>query len=318
MKKTRLLYAALLALVVATAFTSCKQEVDDIFDKNAADRLTDAMNNYSDLLCANGGLWAMEYFSSSSIQGYVLLLKFEKNGHVTMYANYDATTAGEFESDESEWGIVGDNGPVLTFNTYNEILHVFADPSYSPRGRGFEGDYEFNLMGYRNDTIFLNGKKHNIDMLMYRLPESTDISTFYSTVYDMQTSAYLEDYFPVLRMLGANGHEYIVTGLGSDKVSFYPRMGDAITQTVDATPIVTPKGFYFLDDLTLPNPRRLGVESDGASFRASTRWFLPVHRRRCDSDRGLGLANAVRRQDLHLANPGRRTGRTFCRTLPRD
>lgn len=253
MKKSRILFAALVPVVFAVLFSSCKNEVDDIFDKSAADRMSESISSYTDLLTSNGGTWAMEYFSNSTTPGFVFLLKFESNGEVTISANYNAENRTEYDSDTSHWRVIGDNGPVLSFDTYNDVLHFFSDPNYSPRGRGFEGDYEFNLMGYENDTIKLNGKKNGANIVMYRMPETIDAADYFGKLFDMQANT-TTVYFKQHRLIGSNGKEYMVRNVGTQVVSFYPRLGDEISQTVDANAIVTLDGFYFQNPVDLIDP----------------------------------------------------------------
>ena len=252
MKSYKLILMALCAVALTTLW-SCKNEVDDIFPDSAANRMTNAINTYSDLLTANGGKWALEYFSSTSAPGYVFILEFAKDGSVTVSSNNpyaDIEEGLSYGSDTSEWEVIGDNGPVLSFNTYNEVFHYFSDPDVSPRGRGFEGDYEFNLMKYENDTLFLNGKKHDMNMFMYRLPESVDKNTFFAAIDDMLKSTVVP-YFPTQLLIGSNGKEYVVSGIAGQVVSFYPRTGDAITETVSGNAIATQTGFYFLEPVEL-------------------------------------------------------------------
>ena len=46
----------------------------------------------------------------------------------------------------SQYDIISDMGPVLTFNTYNAILHYFTEPKGSSDVDGMAGDYEFVFM----------------------------------------------------------------------------------------------------------------------------------------------------------------------------
>ena len=61
----KFLYIATIIATVATATTSCKNEVDDLFDKSAADRTQEAQDEYTNALTANGGKWVLEYFTNS-------------------------------------------------------------------------------------------------------------------------------------------------------------------------------------------------------------------------------------------------------------
>ena len=57
----------------------------------------------------------------------------------------------------SMYQIKGDMGPILSFDTYNHILHQFSDPN--PDGLGYEGDYEFIILNVAKDKIEVKGKE---------------------------------------------------------------------------------------------------------------------------------------------------------------
>ena len=78
--KKFLKYAALSVLAMATLTSCLKTEEDDIFDKSAAERLDDAKQYYSDILTADGGMWAMEYFANVDEPGYVYIFEFKLDG----------------------------------------------------------------------------------------------------------------------------------------------------------------------------------------------------------------------------------------------
>ena len=65
---------------------SCKNEVDDLFDQSAADRIEQAMTDYNEALCSAENGWEMLYFANGDEQGYNLLCKFDKNGSVKFAA----------------------------------------------------------------------------------------------------------------------------------------------------------------------------------------------------------------------------------------
>ena len=181
-KMKKFLNISLLALVVFSMFSlaSCKNEVDNIFDEDAVIRLDKAKAEYSDILTRNGGKWQLEYFANENEQGYIYLMTFAKDGSVTIsgnnqwinYVKTGSTKTPAFGSEISMWEVIADNGPVLSFNTYNKYFHFFADPYDIPStggaatdadidesGYGHEGNYEFDIMKYSGDTLYLTGKK---------------------------------------------------------------------------------------------------------------------------------------------------------------
>jgi hypothetical protein len=73
------------------------------------------------------------------VGGYVYLCKFETldgrvSGNVTVASDLDTTAVVS-----SLYELKQDQSAVLTFNTYNALLHYFAEP-YSGNNVGLSGD----------------------------------------------------------------------------------------------------------------------------------------------------------------------------------
>ena len=188
----KFLNISLLSIVALSSLSlaSCKNEVDNIFDDDAVIRLDNAKAMYTDILTSNGGKWQLEYYSNTEEPGYIYLMTFSKDGSVKIsgankwinYIQSGQLTRPAFGSDVSLWEVIADNGPVLSLNSYNKYFHLFADPYNLPNmggamtdgdtnqaGYGHKGDYEFNLMKYSGDTIYLTGKKYDHHMIMTRI-----------------------------------------------------------------------------------------------------------------------------------------------------
>ena len=185
--KTKIYLSALAAL----ALTACSNDSSEIFDQSAADRLEQYKKEYAEVLTADGGLWAMEYFSNPEEPGYVFVMKFDKNGSVNIAANHK-WIGGSFKQEVSIWKMIADNGPVLSFNSYNPLFHIFSDPAniegpnaptgedgdINETGYGHEGDYEFQFMEVSEDgqTVRLLGKKRLYDIFLRGLDPANDMS----------------------------------------------------------------------------------------------------------------------------------------------
>ena len=64
---------------------------------------------------------------------------------------------------------------MLTLDTYNEVMHYFADPETTGgqgAGFGFEGDFEFNVLDLQDEKITLKGRKTGSTMTMTPMPVS--------------------------------------------------------------------------------------------------------------------------------------------------
>ena len=140
--------------------TSCLFEQKEIFDQTPAERMDAFLNEYQEILETAENGWILEYYPDSDVSygGYVYHLSFA-DGKVSalfqLAANLD-------EPVSSLYKMVGDDGPVLSFDTYNSYIHYFATPSGgSANYQGKRGDTEFKIMGKSKDesVIYLVGKK---------------------------------------------------------------------------------------------------------------------------------------------------------------
>ncbi|MDE6549526.1 MAG: DUF4302 domain-containing protein [Muribaculaceae bacterium] len=251
-----------LAALAALSLTACSSDDNDIFDQSAADRLEQYKKDYADVLTADGGLWTMEYFSNPDEPGYVFVMKFEKNGAVTISANHK-WIGGTFKQETSLWKMIADNGPVLSFNSYNNLFHIFSDPAnivgpdaptgeagdINETGYGHEGDYEFQFMDVSDDgkTVRLLGKKRLYDIFLHRLDPNTDIEAYMSSV--KAVSSRFSSTFNDLTMTDADGNLYRVYDMNTGIPSIYPLAGDAVSQTVSANGIFTLEGFRFMNPI---------------------------------------------------------------------
>ena len=218
--------SALLLLLPMVATSCFKLEQDDIFDKSAAVRLDEAADNFAQVLLDKGGVWQMEYYANEGMQGYVYVMKFYDNGNVDIPGHNpyigavdkgNGSTEVKYGKATSQWDMITDNGPVLSFSSYNKYFHVFSRPDdilntgngVGNDGRGFEGDYEFTVLKYSGDTLYVQGKKYNIPMLMTRLPADTNDQEYLQTVVD-NWSKYFSPLIPRVFLTYPNGKRYVI------------------------------------------------------------------------------------------------------------
>lgn len=149
--------------------SACRNEEADIFSASPAERLNKAIGDYQTVLTNAENGWEMDYFANENSPGYTLLVKFNKSGNAVLAARNELTTNGAYEQDSCLFDIIGDNGPVLTFNTFSKILHVFSNPE-NPDGYGLKGDYEFVIVKAHSDTVWMKGKKYGAEILLCKMP----------------------------------------------------------------------------------------------------------------------------------------------------
>ena len=266
-------FSAIAAVMMSASLASCNHEEADIFDQSAAHRTEEARKMYKDILLDKGGKWQMEYFTTEEEHGYVYLFTFRNDGTVTISGNNEYISKltdidaayPTFGSETSLWTILSDNGPVLSFNSYNPIFHLFADPEDIPdterdeQGYGHSGDYEFDLMKYSNDTIYLEGKKNGADIIMTRIAPETDDETYLNEVVALADS-FFNAKIPAVYVNLPGGYRHVVLDGATQLPKFYPETGDYITEYVGRNAIITHDGF------TLGKPLTLRDSIDGKDY----------------------------------------------------
>ena len=184
-------YLLLIGLLVAT-FAACSRDEESLFDKPAAVRAQEAIENAFDVFTSAENGWEMAYFpnleayvanSTTSSKGYNMVLKFSKNGNVSVTAK-NSTTGNKIVTDTaSTWAVKSDYGPILTFDTYNDVFHAFSDPKEN--GAGMLGDYEFLILKATPELVLLKGKKRSAYSVM-RPMKNTDLTAYFAVCEKMQ------------------------------------------------------------------------------------------------------------------------------------
>ena len=182
-------YLVIIGLLAAT-FAACSRDEESLFDKPAAIRAQEAVENAFDVLTSNEVGWEMAYFPNleASAKGYNMVLKFNKNGNVSVTAKNQATTMNKIKTDTaSTWAVKSDYGPILTFDTYNDVFHAFSDPQEN--GAGLLGDYEFLILKATPDLVLLKGKKHSAYSVM-RPMKTTNLEAYFAACEKMQSKLF--------------------------------------------------------------------------------------------------------------------------------
>lgn len=257
-------FSAIAAVLMSASLASCNHEEADIFDQSAAHRTEEARKMYKEILLDKGGKWQMEYFTTEEEHGYVYLFTFRNDGTVTISGNNEYITkltnidsnVPSYGSETSMWTILSDNGPVLSFNSYNTIFHLFATPEDIPgterdeQGYGHSGDYEFDLMKFSNDTLYLEGKKNGAEIIMTRIAPETDDETYLNEVVALADS-FFNAKVPAVYVNLPGGYRHVVLDGATQLPKFYPETGDYITEYVGRNAIITHDGFTLGKPLTL-------------------------------------------------------------------
>ena len=182
-------YLVIIGLLAAT-FAACSRDEESLFDKPAAIRAQEAIENAFDVFTSAENGWEMAYFPNleASAKGYNMVVKFSKNGNVSVTAKNGTTTMNKIKTDTaSTWAVKSDYGPILTFDTYNDVFHAFSDPGND--GAGMLGDYEFLILKATPELVLLKGKKHSAYTVM-RPMKNTDLAAYFAACEKMQTNLF--------------------------------------------------------------------------------------------------------------------------------
>lgn len=161
MNKIKRLAVLLAAIPLLT--TSCLKDQEDIFDGSASDRMGSTLEQTRDILRSSEQGWVIDYYVGTNqiSGGYAYVVKFDS---LTCTASSELIS----EPEKSYYKLTSDNGPVLTFDTYNKVLHDLATPS-SGNYEGAHADFEFLVLSATPELIILKGKKTQSIMQMHPL-----------------------------------------------------------------------------------------------------------------------------------------------------
>ena len=162
---------SLLLFALPLLLTSCLKDNDEVFDESASERLQAALAETRTILRGAENGWVMDYYVGTDqvYGGYTFIVKFDS---LTCTACSELTPQAE----TSFYKLTTDNGPVLTFDTYNTVLHELATPS-AGNYEGSHADYEFQVVSATPELVLLRGRRTGSVMQMRPLKTtSTDRS----------------------------------------------------------------------------------------------------------------------------------------------
>lgn len=246
----------LITLAIALAgfnFQSCSLHDDtDLFGQSAAERVDEAVKADKALLESASNGWILRYYTGQNYSGggYTFLCKFE-GGKVVVGGD----AAEPSETARSSYDIVKDRGPVLTFNTYNNVLHALGTPTQTNVDGG-QGDYEFIIMKTTNDSIYLKGKKWGNEMVMTRMPESQSWEQYLKAIATVDKSILYNNKV----MVGNDSVAYASVDYETRRLTIETDNGE-----VEAPYYVTPDGIHLQSPVAIA-----GVQLSDLKFNALT------------------------------------------------
>ena len=150
MKKILYVFAASALLLVP----SCQSFEPDVFDESSAARMGTFLTEIQEALVDEPYGWSLDYYPGSKYAGTTFTISFTSQKATVRHENNPS------KSETSTYILKRDDGPVLSFDTYNTILHQYATPSsrlYQAKG----GDFEFEITSFNKTTheVVLIGKR---------------------------------------------------------------------------------------------------------------------------------------------------------------
>lgn len=193
----KLIYFCGLSLVASATLSSCLFEEDNIFDESAALRGQHYTDKITDVLYTPEYGWVMQYFANPGSKGYNIYCRFFENGTTILSSNHeyiDGNKSGKLVSDTSTYVLNEQDGPVLSFNSWNNVLTVFSDPQGD--GEGMGGDNEFVVLQVNKDDIIMRGERHDAEVRLLKADRPMDefIEVIQATDNDVLKSTISEYY----------------------------------------------------------------------------------------------------------------------------
>lgn len=268
-----------IAVCLTTLFTwGCTtNDIDDVFEENASQRLDDMTQECMDLLTGASNGWLIEYYpeDNQSYGGYVYLASFDRDGNVTV--------AGEIgEPDErvtSHFSILSSNSVVLSFDTYNSLFHYFADPDVLS-GNSYEGDFEFAFKGGNSNELTFTGTKTGNTIMFKAMDADADWTSYLTQVAEMESTIRRSPYCSYVY----NGADGTITFNMDTSYHLLTYVPDSSEPDVTATVAYC----YTADGITLYTPVTLGL-SQAQTFR----WDDAAGQMVCEENSGVVLNGGV-------------------------
>ena len=242
----------------ALAFTGCAGEEEDLFDKSAAVRLNEASELYSSRLEAQPNGWAMQLYPTTQNEapygnGYLVLMDFNSD-HSVLVAMNNTLTGDSYMEDRSGWEVITDDGPVLTFNTKNSVMHLFSEPEdvsstgtkddpNDETGVGIGGDYEFIIVDAPEDASYmmLKGKKRGTYNLLTPVEEGVVYSDYLLDVKTFQQKMFPTT-SPTFDVVHFGDQIFKMDGADDGIPNIYPYDGDAVIDESFNPFLITKRG----------------------------------------------------------------------------
>ena len=233
---------------------SCLKDQEDVFDKSSSLRMQEVLDKTKAALTGNENGWSLDYYPSRDLSygGIAYAIQF-KGTEATVYSQ------NAEKGETSLYKLTNDDGPVLSFDTYNSLMHAYATPS-SSEYEAKDGDFEFIIMDVQSDLITLKGKRSGNMMYMHRL--SLPAKEYIAAVQNIEEKMYSGKYAFVI-----DGDSILVRRTGNVFLFTDPKTGESTEMPF----ITTTTGFELKDTVTI-----MGKNVEGFNYSENGIWANPT------------------------------------------
>ena len=237
--------------------TSCTFEQEDFFDESASLRIThlneDIQSRLVEQSTGENNGWVIQYFVAGTdeldFEGFNLFGRFYKDNKVTLASNHRYLrngNANKYTEHTSHYEMLAEEGPVLSFNTWNDILTVFEDPvsptsapgSLVKDGVGMNGDHNLVLKSFNDDEIVFRGERHSA--LVRFVPCDRSFEEYIAAVNEFKNSITSNT---MNNFIVTNGTDTMYfAGLNKGLFGYYDRLNDPLKRKTLSC-VFTPNGF---------------------------------------------------------------------------
>ena len=165
------------------ALAGCSQfQEDNLFDESAALRIEHNAEKLQNILVDAPNGWVLQYYTGRGIsvfEGFNLFAKFERSGKVTLAGDHRFLrngNAGTYTAHSSLYELIREDGLVLAFNTWNDVLTPFVDPVafwaapdiLVKDGEGMQGDQNLVVKFMSENQIILRGERYDAEVRLVK------------------------------------------------------------------------------------------------------------------------------------------------------
>lgn len=183
MMKKDIRYIAMGVAFATIALAGCSQfQEDNLFDESAALRIEHNAEKLQNILVDAPNGWVLQYYTGRGIsvfEGFNLFAKFERSGKVTLAGDHRFLrngNAGKYTEHSSLYELIREDGLVLAFNTWNDVLTPFVDPVafwaapdiLVKDGEGMQGDQNLVVKFMSKNQIILRGERYDAEVRLVK------------------------------------------------------------------------------------------------------------------------------------------------------